>query len=158
MEKNLTAGLEERLLRAREEALQNNDGLSLRPLGKLWGMVVFTWVNPFPGMIANTIHSFPFEVIWIGNESDVLSALGEDITLCSNLHSVIVYDRPDFALQGKWVCDVDNHVCTNSVVDALEMLKAVKETKKVLLFTVSGAQQEEDRKTFEDYVKLVQVK
>ncbi len=158
MEKNLTTSQEEKLLRAREQVLQNQESGSLRPLGKLWGMDVFTWVNPFPGMIANTIHSFPFEVIWIGNESDVLRTLSEDQTLCSNLHSVVIYDRPEFSMKGAWVCDVDNHICTQNVTDALEMLKAIKTTKKVLLFTTSGPQQVEDRTTFEEYVKLVQVK
>ena len=158
MEKNLTTSQEEKLLRARGEAMQNNEGNSLRPLGKLWGMDVFTWVNPFPGMIANTIHSFPFEVIWVGNEADVLRTLSEDRTLCSNLHSVIIYDRAEFSLKGAWVCDVDNHVCTSTLTDALEMLKAIKSSKKVLLFTVSGPQQVEHRTIFEEYVKLVQVK
>jgi hypothetical protein len=158
MEKNKTIGQDEQLLRAREEVLQNSDGISLRPMGKLWGMDVFTWVNPFPGMIANTIHSFPFEVIWMGNESDVLLTLGEDHTLCANLHSVMIYDRPEFSLKGTLACSIGNYICTASVADALEMLKTVKESRKVLLFTVSGPRQVEDRATFEEFVKLVQVK
>jgi hypothetical protein len=158
MEKKVNVGIEERLLQARKETLQNREETTLRPLGKLWGMDVFTWSNPLPGMIANTIHAFPFQVIWMGNIRDVLHTLGEDNTLCSNLHSVIMYDSSSFGLKGDWVCDMKNYICTSSVNEALEMLKAVKEQRVVLLFTVSGDEQLENRQKFEEYVKLVQVK
>jgi hypothetical protein len=158
MEKKLTTSVEEQLLNARRSALEASENGSLRPLGKLWGMDVFAWVNPNPGMIANTIHSFPFEVIWMGNESDMYATLGQDNTLCENLNSVIVYDNSGFSFPAEWTAKIANYMCAQDLSDAMELLKVVKASKKVLLFTVSGPEQVENRTQFEEYVKLVQVK
>ena len=64
MEKKLTS--QQQLLLARQEALRAEKENSLRALGKMWGMDVFTWIDPYPGSISSTIHAFPFPVIWLG--------------------------------------------------------------------------------------------
>lgn len=156
MEKKLTLTTEERLLRAREESLRNHEEGSLRPLGKMWGMDVFTWVNPYPGMVSNTIHSFPFPVVWIGNSTDVFNTINEDETLCSNLHAIVLSDASILDLNATIVDNVHNCAGTNSVLEAIEMVKVFRSQQKVLLFTSSGENAFKNKEEFENYVKLVQ--
>jgi hypothetical protein len=156
MERKLTLTSDERLLRAREESLLNHEEGSLRPLGKMWGMDVFTWVNPYPGMVSNTIHSFPFTVVWIGNSSDVLNTICEDETLCSNLHAIVLSDASILDLNARIVDNVRNCAGTNSVLESIEMVKVFRSQQKVLLFTSSGIDAIERKTEFENYVKLVQ--
>lgn len=156
MEKKLTATTEERLLRAREESLRNHAEGSLRPLGKMWGMDVFTWVNPYPGMVSNTIHSFPFPVVWIGDSVDVLTTINEDGSLCSNLHAVVLTDASILDLNEQIVGNVRNCAGTNSVLEAVEMVKVFRSQQKVLLFTSSGEDALDRKAEFENYVKMVQ--
>jgi hypothetical protein len=158
MEKKFTKSVEEHLLAARRSSLETSENGLLRPHGKLWGMDVFSWVNPHPGMIANTIHSFPFEVIWMGNENDMLATLCEDDSLCANLNAAIVYDKAQFTFRPEWTKQINNYMCAENLNDALELLKTLKASKRVLLFTVSGPEQTENKTQFENYVKLVQVK
>ncbi|MCF8416171.1 MAG: hypothetical protein K9G40_07995 [Crocinitomicaceae bacterium] len=148
--------VEDRLLEARQESLQNHADAVLRPLGKLWGMDVFSWSNPFLGELANTIHSFPFQVIWIGSADEVKKTLGMDNSLCSNLNAVIVHNASIFGLEREWICNIKNCAGVVSVQEAMEMLKAFKESKKVLLFTSSGEDALANRQDFETYVKMVQ--
>lgn len=156
MEKKSVTSTTDRLLAARTEGLQFQQDSSLRPLGKMWGMDVFTWSNPYPGALSNTIHSFPFQVIWMGNSEDLLTTLNEDQTLISKLHSVILFDTPQFVLKEPWVSKLRNCAGTNSVTEAMEMLKVFKESRKVLLFTSSGENGSLAKVEFENYVKLVQ--
>jgi hypothetical protein len=156
MEKKLTNTVEDRLLRAREESLRNHEDGTLRPLGKMWGMDVFTWINPYPGMVSNTIHSFPFPVVWIGNAADVLHTVNEDLSLCSNLHALVLTDASILELNGEIVKNVRNCAGTTSVLEAVEILKVFRSPQKVLLFTSSGEGATKYKEEFENYVKLVQ--
>lgn len=156
MERKLTSTTEEQLLRARQESIRENADGGLRPLGKLWGMDAFSWHNPYTGMLANTIQSFPFKVIWLGNTEDIVSALKEGEYLVSNLDSVITTDSAEFRLETHWVKSIRNYAGTGSVKDAVEMLKIFREPQKVLLFTSSGTEALEARNEFESYVKLAQ--
>lgn len=156
MENKLTSTAEDLLLKARKEALTFQEESSLRPLGKMWGMDVFTWSSPYPGMLSNTLHAFPFPVIWIGNSTDVLATLDGDQSLCTKIHSLILFDAPIFELKGQWVDQLRNCAGTSNVNEAMEMLKVFKESHKVLLFTSSGENGTQYRTEFENYVKLVQ--
>lgn len=156
MEEKIHSKTVNRLLDARQENLQNHADQVLRPLGKLWGMDVFTWSNPFFGELANTIHSFPFEVIWIGSADEVKRTIGMDNSLCSNLTAVIVHNASVFGLDREWIYNIKNCAGVRSVQEAMEMLKAFHESKKVLLFTSSGEDALANRQDFETYVKMVQ--
>jgi hypothetical protein len=156
MEKKLTTSTEGTLLRAREESLKNHEEGSLRPLGKMWGMDVFTWINPYPGMLSNTIHSFPFPVIWIGNNKDVVTTLNEDLSLSSKIHAVIVTDSSILKLSEDIVNNVQNCVGTNNVLESMEMLKVFRSQQKLLLFTSSGGNAFGQKEEFVNYVKMVQ--
>ena len=153
----MTSSSAEQLVHLRQETIPFGASGGLRSLGKLWGMDVFSWHEPYIGILCNTIHSFPFPVIWLGGKNEVTAALNEDEQLLSNLHSIITTDSTSFTLDVNWISTLRNYVGTGSVTDALEMLKVVKAPKKVLLFTSSGEHSLELRKEFETYVKLVQV-
>jgi hypothetical protein len=120
-------------------------------------MDVFSWFNPTPSLIANTLHSFPFPAIWIGNGSVIAQALAEDDELLNNLASVISYDSSIFKLDNHSLDQIKNCVGTQSVNEAFHFLKMVKAPQTILLFTATGENWEEHKKEFENFLKLVQV-
>ena len=61
---------DERLLQARTEGLKTQ-GSPMRPLGKLWGMDVFTWLNPNPGLLVNTLQSFAVKIVMLSSNEAV---------------------------------------------------------------------------------------
>ena len=73
--KTTTRKKEDQLLEARQEGLRNAENSSIRPHGKLWEMDVFSWYKPNIHVLANTIHAFPFPVIWVANSSDIIEAI-----------------------------------------------------------------------------------
>ena len=96
MEKKLGVRIEDRLLEARNEGLQNMKETTLRPHGKLWGMDVFSWYKPSIHILSNTIHAFPFPVLWIGNGSDIYSTIEEDPSVCiQKKNAVLLFSASD---------------------------------------------------------------
>jgi hypothetical protein len=57
------------LLEARAEALKNAESQSLRPLGKLWGMDIFTWVNPSVYELGQRFIHFHFLFIYLHQQN-----------------------------------------------------------------------------------------
>jgi hypothetical protein len=148
---------ENRLLEARRESLHQLNESSIRSHGKLWGMDVFSWFNPSPSLIANTLHSFPFPAIWIGNGTVISKVLAEDELLLNNLSAIISYDSNIFKLENNWLDQLNNCVGTQSVNEAFQFLKMIKAPQTILMFTATGENWEENKKEFEDFLKLVQV-
>ena len=157
MNEKLNIKVEDRLLEARKEGLRQFHETSMRPHGKLWGMDVFSWSNPNASLISNTLHSFPFPVIWIGNGSTIINAISEEEDVLANLHSIIAYDFNVFNLKDEWLSKVKNCAGTETVEQTFEFLKMFKAPQTVLMFTAAGDNQEENTKVFEDYLKLVQL-
>lgn len=157
MNEKLNIKVEDRLLEARKEGLRQFHETSMRPHGKLWGMDVFSWSNPNAGLISNTLHSFPFPVIWIGNGSTIIDAINEEEDVLANLHSIIAYDFNVFNLKDEWLTKVKNCAGTETVEQTFEFLKMFKAPQTVLMFTSSGEKQLENMKIFDDYLKLVQL-
>lgn len=158
MENKLKTQIEDRLLESRRESLKQLNNGSMRSHGKLWGMDVFSWSNPDPGIIANTLQSFPFPVIWIGNGSDIVSALKEEELVLNNLQAVITYDSNVFNFEESWLNGIENCAGTKTVSDAIHFLNMFKSPQSVLMFTSSGTCHSENMAHFEDFLKLVQVK
>jgi hypothetical protein len=148
---------ENRLLEARRESLHQLNESSIRSHGKLWEMDVFSWFNPSPSLIANTLHSFPFPAIWIGNGTVISKVLAEDELLLNNLSAIISYDSTIFKLENNWLDQLKNCVGTQSVNEAFHFLKMIKAPQTILMFTATGENWEENKKEFEDFLKLVQV-
>lgn len=157
MDKNLNIRIEDRLLEARRESLGRMNATSMRPHGKLWGMDVFSWFHPDPEIIANTLQSFPFPVIWIGNGLDITQTLAESDLKNNNLSAVIAYDSNVFNLKNTWLDGIKNCAGTNSVDAAFVFLRMFKAPQNVLMFTASGNDWEHHRNCFEEYLKVVQV-
>ena len=44
---------------------------SMKPLGKCLGMDTFSWHNPGLEFLEKTVASFPFELLWVGNENEI---------------------------------------------------------------------------------------
>lgn len=157
MDKKTNIHTGDRLLEARRESLRQMNATSMRPHGKLWGMDVFSWFHPDPELIANTLHSFPFQVIWIANGDDVISALKEEELVVNNLHAVITYDASIFKFEDSWLNGIKNCAGTQTVEEAFHFLRMFKAPQKVLMFSASGENWEAHKTAFEDFLKLVQV-
>lgn len=157
MEKPIQTGVDERLLDARRQSLKEANSTSIRPHGKLWGMDVFSWFNADAEMISNTLHAFPFPVIWVGNKKDIMEAVNSDESLFSNLHGIIIYDGSVFEMGDDLLSKFTNCVGTNSLEEACGMIHLLKAPHKVLLFTSNGEYWEENKFKFEQFLKLVKV-
>lgn len=140
------------LLEARELQLKNVDSDGLRSLGKYWGMDVFTWSNPFSGVLANMIHSFPFPVIWIGNQADIAKTLQTDEDICYNLDGIVLTDASIFSLPDIVLKNVKNCASSTNLLETVELLNAFKSNQKILLYTSSGEEGTAKRKEFETYL------
>lgn len=145
------------LLQARKEALEQMKFGSMRAHGKLWGMDVFSWPNPELDQLAHTVHSFPFQVIWIGSGELILDSLKQHPEIVGNLKSVIAHNAPAMALRNEELIVIPEVVGTLSVEDALEMLRGVQATRTILLFTADGAEWEPTQEVFNRFLELHQV-
>ncbi len=155
-ENKLNVSLENRLLEARNEGLNKAKELTLRPHGKLWGMDVFSWYQPNVHLLTNTIHSFPFPVVWIGNAADINNAIEEDFDVCVQLNSVVTFDNSLLNLSDEALNKIPNVAGVSSLSDALILLKTFKKKNSVFLFSASGEDWEENKKTFEEFLELFQ--
>jgi hypothetical protein len=148
--------LEDRLLEARNEGLDNMKDSALRPHGKLWGMDVFSWYKPNVHILANTLHAFPFPVVWIGNVSDIFSVIKEDPTVCIQLNTIITFDEPRFILPSPEISKIKNIAGLYSLEDSFQFLKSFKKKNAVLLFSASDEDWKEKKLMFEDFLSLHQ--
>ena len=154
--KQLNVSLEDRLLQARSEGLENRKESMLRPHGKLWGMDVFSWYQPNVHILANTLHSFPFPVVWVGNANDIRQTLEEDPTVCVQINTLLTFDNPVFMLATDEMSKIKNVLGVNSLEDGLKMIKAFKRKNSVLLFSASGENWKESKQAFENFLSLFQ--
>jgi hypothetical protein len=83
--------------------------------------------------------------------------LAEDELLLNNLSAIISYDSTIFKLDNNWLDQVKNCVGVQSVNEAFHFLRMIKTPQTILLFTATGENWEEDKKEFEDFLKMVQV-
>jgi hypothetical protein len=60
-------------------------------------------------------------------------------------------------LENNWLDQLKNCVGTQSVNEAFQFLKMIKAPQTILMFTATGENWEENKKEFEDFLKLVQV-
>ena len=155
-EKKLDVGLGDRLMEARNESLKKMKELTLRPHGKLWGMDVFSWYQPNVNLLSNTLHSFPFPVVWVGNAADINQTIDEDPSVCIQLNSVITFDNPFFSLSLETMTKIDNVGGVNSLEEALILLKSVKKKNSVLLFSASGENWSHKKEIFEEFLNVHQ--
>ena len=58
------AKIENSILQARKEGLLKASDTTMNSHGKLWGMDVFSWINPNPVVLSATMESFPFPILF----------------------------------------------------------------------------------------------
>lgn len=144
------------LLEARRESLENAEKYSLRPLGKLWGMDVFTWCNPHVDELVSTVSTFPFPVMWMGNATLVQELAANDATVLQSMAWVAQFDDTRMLLDSEVAKEIPLITATENLADALTVLKHVKQSRHILLMTVSGSEWKRDLAEFEQFVKLHQ--
>jgi hypothetical protein len=152
MQKKQATQLKEQLLKARHESLQEMQETTLRPYGKLWGMDVFSWYKPTTYLLLNTFHSFPYQVMWIGNAKDILSVIKTDPSIGGLLHSVITIDDPKMVVDTQMDSNIENVIGTNSVEEALGLVASLKQHDTILLFTASDSNWQIAKDTFESFL------
>jgi hypothetical protein len=144
------------LLEARAEALKNAESQSLRPLGKLWGMDVFTWVNPSVNELAATIHSFPFPVYLFAPARLIIEfAMVDDETL--KLVSWIgQYDKNTTEIDASISSEIVQFSATNSVSETIELMRLYRMDRHIVLFVATGNDWMSKINEFEEFVKTAQ--
>jgi hypothetical protein len=156
MESKLKVNSDDRLLEARNEGLKNMKESSLRPHGKLWGMDTFSWYQPNVNLLANTLHAFPFPIIWIGNSEDIKATLEEDPSVCFQLKTIITFDNSQLNVPIDAFNKVENIVNVENIKDAFKMLKSLKLKNAVLLFSASGEDWRDGKEEFETFLSMHQ--
>lgn len=142
------------LLQARRESLEAAERMSLRPLGKLWGMDVFTWCNPEIVELAATISTFPFPVFWLSTESSIREMAGADPETLRSIAWCAQFDNPQLSIPSEIISQIPLVTGTASLEDALEFLKRTKQPRHILLFTVQGTEWKAKMEEFEHFVIL----
>lgn len=144
----------QQLLQARAEALQQAERQALRPLGKLWGMDVFSWYNPSVYELSSTIQAFPFPVYWLGTAQMIQEMAGVDPETLRGLTWVGQYDHPQVSLPHDVLGPIPLVTATESLEDALVFVKGTKKARHILLFTTAGNEWKTNMQAFEAFVKL----
>ncbi len=132
--------IESQLLAARKSGLLKLNETSLQSQGKLFGMDVFSWIYPNIDVLNSTLNSFPFEVLWIGNKTEINLVLSENNVLDSRVRTKLIYT------DGKELNDI---------------LKSISESAfkpGILLFTSTETDSEYYYNLFKEYLALVQIK
>lgn len=142
-----------KLLDARQEGLEQAEKLALRPLGKLWGMDVFTWHNPSAEELAGTITAFPFPVFWLGNAKQVAELAESNADVMRSLAWCAQYDDARLGISRDIVGPMRLFTATDSLEDTLQIISGVQQSQRVLLFTVSDKDWKSKLERFEAFVK-----
>lgn len=147
---------QDQLLQARKESLEAAERMALRPLGKLWGMDVFTWYKPGVTELAATISTFPFPVFWLSNEEIVREMALVDPETLRTVQWCAQFDNPQLSIPSDIIPQMPLVTGTESLEDALEFLKKNKKARHILLFTVQGNEWKTKMEIFENFVRLHQ--
>ncbi len=118
---------------------------SMKPLGKYLGMDTFSWHNPDLELLEKTIASFPFDLLWVGNENEIKGFLDKNYVVETKINRCIVYG----------LC-IDN--CSNKIISVPSIREAINHLNKltfkpgILLFTASDSDSEFSIRFFEKYI------
>lgn len=150
--KNKIINAQEKLLKARQQNLENQVVSSLRSHGKMWGMDVFSWFKPSLYELENTLSSFPAPICWFANENDVVNLLKEETYWLVNVKLICTYDNAGFKLPNQVMDKVDTILGTEKIEDALDLVKTLKMKQGILLFTSSGENWNSFKLKFDEFL------
>lgn len=149
---------EHNLLEARKKALSQVVYGSIRPHGKLWGMDVFSWINPDIEAVSLTIHAFPFPILWLSPSGLFSAVLGHDDSIVTNIQTVITCDESTESTLSKEKLTEDLHlITTNDIHQAFQEMNALQFKPGIILFCTEGADSEMHQKAFSNYLELHQI-
>ena len=132
--------IESQLVAARKSGLLKLNETSLQSQGKLFGMDAFSWIYPNIDVLKSTLNSFPFEVLWIGNPTEINLVLSENNVLDSRIRSKLVFED------------------ANELNNVLKSISEYSFKPGILLFTSTDSDTEYNITIFKDYLSLVQIK
>jgi hypothetical protein len=156
MEHKLKQKLGNSLVESRKESLEKMHKTSIRPHGKLWGMDVFSWYLPTADLLVNTLHTFPFPVVWLGGNEEINETLKLDDTITSHLNTLLFHDSSKMKLSAENWLNSKSVASVSNLKDALRLLSSFKQKNTVLLFTDSSENWESKKETFENFLSLHQ--
>ena len=143
------------LLEIRQETLKNVSNETIRPHGKLWGMDVFSWINPKPAVLAATMDSFPFPIFWISSSPERKEVLEVNVELNAKIHFSALIDDEKLSKEKYFL---NNGVVVSSLNEAFDKINNLKIKPSILLFTYSKSDWEYQKNRFNDYLSMAQVK
>ena len=149
------AQVENSILQARKEGLLKAGDSSMQSHGKLWGMDVFSWVNPKPAVLSATMDSFPFPIFWISSSLERNEVLKVNIELNAKIHFSVLLDS-DNSTNNLLV--LNNGVVVSTLNEAFDQINSLKIKPSILLFTYSKSDWEYQKNRFNDYLSMAQVK
>ncbi len=132
--------IESQLISARENGLLKLNETNLQSRGKLFGMDAFSWVFPNIEVLRSTINSFPFQVYWIGNRTEIELVLQENNILDSRVKIKSIFQNS---------AEFEN---------ALKLLNENTFKPGVFLFTTTDSEAEYYVNRFNEFISLVQLK
>lgn len=147
--------IENSILQARKEGLLKAGDSSMQSHGKLWGMDVFSWLNPKPAVLSATMDSFPFPIFWISSFPERNEVMDLNIALTNKIHFSLILDdntSVDAKSSGVEIASVSN------LNEAFDRIRGLKTKPSILLFTYSKSDWEYQKKCFNDYLSMAQVK
>jgi len=147
--------IEETIVQARKEGLLKVTDTSMQSHGKLWGMDVFSWINPKPNVLSETMKSFPFPIIWIASYQERDEVLQLNIDLIEKIHHTILLENEIELVANSSSNDFS---IVFKVSEAFHRIEKMKIKPSILLFSYSKSDWEFQRKQFNDYLTLLQVK
>jgi hypothetical protein len=147
--------IENSILQARKEGLLKASDSSMQSHGKLWGMDVFSWLNPKPAVLSATMDSFPFPIFWISSFPERNEVMDLNIALTNKIHFSLILD--DYTLVDAKSSGVEIASVSN-LNEAFDQIRRLKIKPSILLFTYSKSDWEYQKKCFNDYLSMAQVK
>ena len=150
-EKEITQ-IENSILQARKEGLLKAGDTTMQSHGKLWGMDVFSWINPKPAVLAATMDSFPFPIFWVSSSSERTEILEVNVDLNVKIQFSVVLDSENLPVVSNTVVSVSN------LNEAFDQINKLKTKPSILLFTYSKSDWEYQKNRFNDYLSMAQVK
>jgi hypothetical protein len=149
------AQIENSILQARKEGLLKAGDSSMLSHGKLWGMDVFSWVNPKPAVLSATMDSFPFPIFWISSSLERKEVLEINIELNAKIHFSVLLDSDNSTND---LLVLNNGVVVSTLNEAFDQINSLKIKPSILLFTYSKSDWEYQKNRFNDYLSMAQVK
>ena len=149
------AQIENSILQARKEGILKASDTTMNSHGKLWGMDVFSWINPNPVVLSATMESFPFPILWIASQDEFKETLTQADSLSDKIHYALLLND-DVQLENKLISTKTSSV--SNMNEAFESINELKIKPSILLFTYSRSDWEYQRRRFIDYLEMAQVK